>query len=84
MKQLLILLILALSACGSTYKYSHIDADGAQCSVTIVSNRDLVGGELNIGPDCNITSGAEDLRVNEKAYEAVNKTLDVLKMLAIP
>ena len=85
MKLLLMLGLLAtITACGSSYRYKHTDITGATCEVTIKSNRDILGGKLRIGKDCNINSGLDDAHVNEKAYEAVNKTLDVLKMLAIP
>jgi len=73
---LIIAILTALNGCGATYQYSHINADGASCELSIWSAREVQAADLNISKNCALTGGAESLTTNDKAFNAINSLVN--------
>lgn len=71
-KILLIALAISLTACGASYSYSHVSADGESCSLTILSAREVQAGDVRITKNCSLTGGADSLTTNDKTLEAMS------------
>ena len=56
-----------LTGAGSaSYEYSRILADGSICTVSVLSGRDVIGGNLEIDQNCNVKAKADStLGVND-------------------
>jgi len=73
---LLIMILLGINACGSSYTYKHVDPDGSSCELSILSVRDIQAGELKITPKCGLLGGADSMTSNEKALDAINSLVN--------
>ena len=59
------------SAGGAVYRYSHTTAEGALCSVEISSAREVASGTINVGPECTMTTEAENLGGSAEAFATI-------------
>jgi uncharacterized protein YceK len=73
---LLIMILLGITGCGSSYTYKHTNNDGSSCELAILSARDIQAGELKITPSCGLSGGADAMTSNEKALEAINSLVN--------
>lgn len=71
-----------VGAGSAKYTYTRTLTDGSKCQVNILSARDVIGGSLNIGPDCSITSAAQQTQGVDKAMQAVDTALELAKTIA--
>lgn len=95
MKYLLIAVLLSGCAFGpdgrvtgagsASYEYKRTLADGSSCVLSIVSGRDIMGGELSIGENCQITTKAsstqgvvDSLRLADDSINAIRETVKKL------
>ena len=42
------------------------------CETKVSSMREFRAGDMNIGAGCTVKGSAEDMKVNDKAYDALN------------
>ena len=73
---LLIVVLMALTGCGASYQYKHLNSDGSSCELSIWSAREVQAADLNISKNCALTGGAESLTTNEKAFDAINSLVN--------
>ena len=48
------------SSGGAVYEYVNIKADGSSCTLRITSARNVTGGDIQIGENCELISKADD------------------------
>lgn len=65
---IMVILVILLSGCGAVYSYER-SADS--CTLTIVSAREVVAGDVSLDENCAISGRADSLTANEKALDAI-------------
>lgn len=58
---------------GAVYEYQHITAGGDSCTLRITSARNVAGGDITIGPDCELDSRADDAGGAYSALERISE-----------
>jgi len=85
-KHLILSSFLFITGCsgliGADYTYTHIDKNGASCSITVGSARNLQGIGVVIGKDCTLKATAESVSANEATAKAMLEL--VRKIPSIP
>lgn len=64
------------------YVYTHTMPDKSQCSVEILSARDVMNPKLTIDKDCSLTSGADQTTGVDKALGVLDNAIDFAKTAA--
>ena len=83
MKPLIIFAALILSGCATSpwgkasggsavYEYSRVNADGSTCTLRITSARTVAGGDIEVGPNCELKSKADDAGGAYNALEEIS------------
>ena len=67
---------------GASYEYTRTLADGTTCTVSLVSGRDIMGGNLHIGPNCELDSKADSTMGAVKSLEVINNGIQLSRELA--
>lgn len=62
------------SSGGAVYEYIRDNPDGSSCSLRITSARNVTGGDIEIGPNCELKSRADDAGGAMEALEAIRDT----------
>lgn len=81
-------LLLTLTGCSSifgtaAYKYSHVDKNGASCSITVGSLRDVQGASVTIDKNCLLSVSVDSLTANEAMAKAVLNLTEKLPQLPL-
>jgi len=70
------LLAVTLSGCSSVfgtaaYSYTHVDKNGASCTISVGSLRDVQGVAVRIDKNCTLTTTVDSLTTSEAMAKAI-------------
>jgi len=95
MKILILITATTLSGCASmgdlgrfagagsaSYEYERTLSDGSTCKLSLLSGRDVIGAKLDIGPNCEVTSKADETKGVDKALSTLDNAIDLAKEMA--
>ena len=68
---LVLAICLIITGCGAIYSYENDN-----CSLIILSSRDVQAGSVSIDSDCNVTGGADSLITKLEAIEAMTSFIN--------
>lgn len=64
------------------YEYEKTTADGTVCHLSVVSGRDVIGANIDIGQDCTVQSRADSTSGAKEALQVVDHSIQLGRELA--